>query len=161
MLCLWVLSCNKKCFGVWCCLHNAHSEMRYPPLPLTNLFFWLLTIDLDPGLLTLLQNLKVRKKPSEIIKIIYVIFDALIWILTLCKMEANKHLKRNTYTDIYKQEQNLSCETPTTILILISFCPLENKLYISTFCVVRKKVDKICTTLFLTHTGKFAAILSQ
>ena len=71
-----------------------------------------------------------------------------------------KHLKRNTYTDIYKQEQNLSCETPTTILILISFCPLENKLYITTFCVLRKKVDKICTTLFLTHTGEFCRNLT-
>ena len=70
---------------------------------------------------------------------IYVIFDILILIFTLCKMirhlnETKTHIHTHTleknYMEIYKQKQNLSRETPTTILILISLCPLENKYYL-------------------------------
>ena len=40
------------------------------------------------------------------------------------------HTLEKNYMEIYKQKQNLSRETPTTILILISLCPLENKYYL-------------------------------
>ena len=80
------------------------------------------------------------------------------WSDTL-KMEANVHLKRNTYTDTYKQEQNLSRKTPTTILILISFCPLENKFYISYLLCSWKKLIKFVPLCFLRTLGNFAANL--
>lgn len=66
---------------------------------------------------------------------IYVIFDILILIFSLCKVirhliETKTHTLEKNYMEIYKQKQNLSRETPTTILILISLCPLENKYYL-------------------------------
>ena len=44
--------------------------------------------------------------------------------------KTHTHTLEKNYMEIYKQKQNLSRETPTTILILISLCPLENKYYL-------------------------------
>ena len=82
------------------------------------------------------------------------------WSDTL-KMEANMHPKRNTDTETYKQEQNLSRETPPIILILISFWPLENKFYISYLLCSWRKLIRFVPLCFLRTLGNFATILHQ
>ena len=53
--------------------------------------------------------------------------------------------------EIYKQKQNLSRETPTTILILISLCPLENKYYLP-FVQQKKKMLLKCVCFSYLRT---------